>query len=113
MNRTEQDIIADIEKLEAELALTRSQTEIASKYAEFASKGRDVLPPGFTFEWKHRHDPFESYYALKFERDSINMEWKCPGDDRPEAYLRALEIAWDCVDYAEAVMKVVKGQGND
>ena len=59
----------EVEELETKLKFEQLKEEINSH----------ILPPGFEIKWFHRHDPFESVYALHLKYD-----WCLASSDKGE-----------------------------
>lgn len=60
---------------------------------------RNRLAPGFELSWRHRHDPFESHYELKFKNDP-NRTWRPDLDsieDQEEALIKKSWIIYDVI----------------
>jgi hypothetical protein len=93
------DQILDLEKKQKELEALKRIAEKEKKLDKYPSE----FPPGFTFYWYHRLDPFDSYYRLQFEWENVERTWDC-GDHR-DSKLKAREIAWSFFDQSVAICK--------
>jgi hypothetical protein len=66
------------------------------------SKRESELPPGFKIYWFHRHDPFESVWAL-----SVHGEYDCMADHKHGDQAQKVELrkrAWALWDLACKVL---------
>lgn len=73
----------------AELSYNFSETDIP-----------DHPAPGFEINWRHRHDPFESHYELRFKADK-NITWRPKldsfEDDQIEYFRKKSWIIYDAL----------------
>ena len=104
------EIMSDVEEAkrkvkeaEALLRLTEA-SELLTKHEEALEKYPTRFPPGFSFGWRHRHDPFESYWELTFKPSdgSEASTWEIKGSDN-EVSVKAREYAWRTFDFAVSV----------
>lgn len=84
------------------MSRARAQERVNQRKEKLLAKYPTEFPPGFTFGWRHRHDPFEGYYRLMFGRH----EWEIK--DRGDVELTAREYAWNMYDMAVEICKEAK-----
>lgn len=82
-----------------------AKARVQSRLSEL-SKRPTELPPGFRFGWRHRHDPFPSFWELTFTNTSgkESQAWQIEGDDN-EVHVKAREIAWAQFDFAVEICR--------
>ena len=72
-------------------------TETELSYDSLLSLENGSPAPGFEVYWRHRHDPFESHYELRFKND-FDRVWR-PDlnsfDDQEEALIKKSWIIYD------------------
>lgn len=96
----EEKINKQIKLLEEEKLKLKNKERINSREKALL-KYTSRFPPGFIFEWNHRHDPFESYYRLRFEYKDTEMSWDF--GDETHSELEAREFAWKLFEQSVAI----------
>lgn len=116
------DLIKEIEDTEQQVSELKTKlTQLQSKATALNSLKNDLnflktkdkeLPPGFEIKWLHRHDPFNSVYALY-----IHEEYHCmasDSDDEEAQQIKLRKKAWEFFDFACMVLKpILQGMKND
>lgn len=112
MKQTPEDKVKKLESLikkgKSDLDKATKALEKAKEETEIAKKANGTLPPGFKIYWWHRHDPFESMYALSLHGEQLthadNMWFSpntFPSDEEKKAKL--YDYAWGCYNMAKKV----------
>lgn len=86
----------------AALKLKEAQLEVLKNDLNFLKKKDTELPPGFEIKWYHRHDPFNSVYALWLHNEYYCMASDSDGEG--VQFIKLRKKAWELFEMAVKIL---------